>query len=121
MHTVHKFQILKLIVCCLPIHHLNKLVIYLIIYFFLHYLLVLFLISVSLSGFVLRKDTSCYGHGQNDLLDFSNFLGNDDTYTNIGFYDFIHPWNNNLPYTYDTYDFDYCVQQGVEITYADNY
>ena len=65
------------------------------------------------------SNTSCYGHGQNDILDFSNFLGRGETYTNNEFYEFMHPWNEELPYTYDTFDFDYCADQGVDITDAD--
>jgi hypothetical protein len=49
----------------------------------------------------------CTGHNEYDL-DFSNFLGQDETYTNKDFYDFLHPWNDDLPYTYDTFRFDYC-------------
>ena len=65
------------------------------------------------------SNTSCYGHGQNDLLDFSNFLGRGETYSNSEFYEFMHPWNEELLYTYDTFDFDYCADQGVDITDAD--
>lgn len=50
----------------------------------------------------------CYGHGENDSLPFSNFLGAGDTYSNKQFYDFIHPWNDDLPYVFDNYKFDYC-------------
>ena len=65
------------------------------------------------------SNTSCYGHGSNDLLDFDNFLGLGETYTNEGFYAFMHPWNDALPYTYDTFDFDYCEDQGVDVSNAD--
>ena len=43
------------------------------------------------------SNTSCYGHGQNDILDFSNFLGRGETYSNNEFYEFMHPWNEELP------------------------
>eukprot|EP00595_Chromulina_sp_UTEXLB2642_P000635 CAMPEP_0196765246 /NCGR_PEP_ID=MMETSP1095-20130614/7870_1 /TAXON_ID=96789 ORGANISM="Chromulina nebulosa, Strain UTEXLB2642" /NCGR_SAMPLE_ID=MMETSP1095 /ASSEMBLY_ACC=CAM_ASM_000446 /LENGTH=405 /DNA_ID=CAMNT_0042122971 /DNA_START=677 /DNA_END=1894 /DNA_ORIENTATION=- len=64
----------------------------------------------------------CSGHFENDLLEFSNFLNNEDTYTNIEFYDFIHPWNDDLPYTYDTFDYDYCANEGMSFTsYTSSY
>jgi len=55
---------------------------------------------------------SCEGHNEDDTLEFSNFLGNGDTYTNADFYTFTHPWNEDLPYVYDTYSFDYCTDAG---------
>uniref|UniRef100_A0A6C0KH90 Tyrosinase copper-binding domain-containing protein n=1 Tax=viral metagenome TaxID=1070528 RepID=A0A6C0KH90_9ZZZZ len=61
-------------------------------------------------------DTICSGHLANDVLEFSGFLNTGDTYTNQEFYDFIHPWTNDLPYTYDTWDFDYCAEQGYSFT-----
>lgn len=39
---------------------------------------------------------------------FSNFINLNETYTNIELYDFIHPWNDDMPYVFDTYTFDYC-------------
>ena len=56
---------------------------------------------------------SCYGHGEDDILEFSGFI-DDDTYTNSEFLEFIHPWNEDLLYTYDTFDFDYCADVGYE-------
>jgi hypothetical protein len=61
-------------------------------------------------------DVVCTGHNANDLLEFSGFLNDGDSYTNQEFYDFIHPWTNDLPYTYDTWDFDYCADQGFSFT-----
>ena len=43
---------------------------------------------------------------------FSDFQNLGETYTNNEFITFLHPWNPDLPYTYDTYDFDYCSDQG---------
>jgi hypothetical protein len=44
-------------------------------------------------------------------MEFAGFLNADDSYTNIEFYDFMHPWSDDLPYTYDTFDYDYCDDQ----------
>ena len=50
----------------------------------------------------------CPGHNENDVLEFTNFQGQGETYTNADLYTFIHPWNDDLPYTYDAFDYDYC-------------
>lgn len=51
----------------------------------------------------------CEGHQADDVLPFTNLVGESESYTNSAMYDFIHPWNEDLPYVYDTYDFDYCM------------
>ena len=61
-------------------------------------------------------DVICDGHNEDDVLEFSNFLNEYEEYTNKDFYDFIHPWSEYLPYTYDTWDFDYCGDQGFSFT-----
>lgn len=61
-------------------------------------------------------DVICEGHNEDDVLEFSNFLNEDEEYTNKDFYDFIHPWSDDVPYTYDTWDFDYCADQGFAFT-----
>ena len=61
-------------------------------------------------------DVICEGHNEDDVLEFSNFLNEDEEYTNKDFYDFIHPWSDDVPYTYDTWDFDYCADQGFSFT-----
>jgi hypothetical protein len=38
-----------------------------------------------------------------------------ETYTNAEFYEFVHPWSDSLPYTYDKFDFDYCASYGVSV------
>jgi len=58
----------------------------------------------------------CDGHNEDDVLEFTNFLNEDEEYTNKDFYNFIHPWSDDLPYTYDTWDFDYCADQGFSFT-----
>lgn len=52
---------------------------------------------------------TCSGHGEYDIMSFSNFLGRDESYTNREFYNFIHPWNDELPYVFESLDFDYCI------------
>jgi hypothetical protein len=53
----------------------------------------------------------CYGHHEDDILEFHSFVAN-ETYTNVEFFDFMHPWTESLPYVYDTFDFDYCADVG---------
>jgi hypothetical protein len=60
--------------------------------------------------------TTCYGHGQYDDLGFSNFLNKGETYTNWDFFNLLHPWNELIPCTYDTFDFDYCADEGYAFT-----
>lgn len=61
---------------------------------------------------VCDEDAACEGHGPDDSLAFGNFLSTNDRYTNAEFYDFMHPWNEALPYTFDTFDYDYCAEAG---------
>jgi len=55
-----------------------------------------------------NSSASCSGHGEDDTLPFGNFLSEGESYTNIEFYDFMSPWNDDLPYVFHTYDYDYC-------------
>jgi hypothetical protein len=59
-------------------------------------------------------DVICPGHNEDDLLEFGDFLNRGETYTNKELYAFIHPANDDLPYTYDTFDFDYCAEVGYD-------
>jgi len=52
----------------------------------------------------------CPGHNADDVLEWQNITGKGETYTNSEMYDFINPWNDDLPYTYDTFSFDYCYE-----------
>merc|ERR1711998_442935 len=45
----------------------------------------------------------CSGHRKDDLLPMGDFLGDGSTYSNVEFYDFTSPWNDQLPYMYDSY------------------
>lgn len=58
--------------------------------------------------------SSCSGHGEFDVIEFENFLNTGETYTNIAFYSFLHPENEELPYVYDEYTFDYCADYGYD-------
>jgi hypothetical protein len=58
----------------------------------------------------------CDGHNADDLIEFGDFLGLGETYTNQGFYEFIHPWNEDLPYLYDEFSFDYCQAKGFDFS-----
>jgi hypothetical protein len=63
---------------------------------------------------------TCDGHAEDDVLEFSNFLNTGETYTNIEFYNFLHPWNDELPYVYDDYAFDYCTDNGYDFLDTSN-
>lgn len=56
----------------------------------------------------------CPGHNELDLLEFDDFLNKGETYTNGDMYAFIHPANDDLPYVYDTFDYDYCADVGMD-------
>ncbi len=64
--------------------------------------------------FFLILDTICTGHNEDDLLEFSDFLGKGETYTNKEFMAFIDPANDELPYTYDNYAFSFCDELGYD-------
>jgi len=57
---------------------------------------------------------NCPGHNENDHIEFSNFLNRNETYTNREMWEFMHPWNDDLPYVYDTYDYNYCSENGYD-------
>jgi len=61
------------------------------------------------------KGVTCSGHKSDDLLPMGDFLGSGETYTNMEFYEFSAPWNDDLPYTYDTFfDWPACSEQGID-------
>ena len=57
---------------------------------------------------------SCPGHNEYDVIEWTNFINRGETYTNDDFFRFIHPWNEELPYVFDSYDFQYCVNEGYD-------
>ena len=57
----------------------------------------------------------CEGHGETDVLPFTNFLGKGETYTNKEFYQFLHPNNDQLPYVYDSMEWSHCDDMGVSM------
>ena len=73
--------------------------------------------DLTLPTCILNK--ICDGHNADDILEFSGFISDNDEYTNQEFYDFIHPWTEELPYTYDSWNFDYCAEQGYSFTSDD--
>jgi hypothetical protein len=56
-------------------------------------------------------DATCPGHRADDVLEFSDSLMGTQM-TNLEFYEQIHPWNDDMPYVYDSFDFDYCTENG---------
>ena len=64
--------------------------------------------DLTLPTCTLGDEYVCPGHNADDIVFYSDFLNNGESYTNQEFYDFMHPNNADLPYVYDSYDFDYC-------------
>jgi hypothetical protein len=64
--------------------------------------------DLTLPTCTLGDEYVCPGHNADDTVFYSDFLNNGESYTNQEFYDFMHPNNADLPYVYDSYDFDYC-------------
>jgi hypothetical protein len=83
-------------------------------YILLSFILYSLVFVVRTFFFFPVSDAACVGHGENDVLEFTNFLGTGDTYTNVEFYKFINPWEETLPYIYDRYDYEYCAESGVD-------
>mmetsp|Transcript_73800 Transcript_73800/g.210475 ORF Transcript_73800/g.210475 Transcript_73800/m.210475 type:complete len:697 (-) Transcript_73800:230-2320(-) len=60
------------------------------------------------------KGVTCSGHRADDILPMGDFLGNGDTYSNVEWYNFTRPWNEDLPYVYDSYSsWPGCSEQGI--------
>jgi hypothetical protein len=68
---------------------------------------------------VCDESASCFGHAAADVLEFNNFLNKGEEYTNLDMYNFVHPWNDDLPYMYDTYSYEYCTDAGVDFMDAE--
>mmetsp|Transcript_8614 Transcript_8614/g.15249 ORF Transcript_8614/g.15249 Transcript_8614/m.15249 type:complete len:389 (+) Transcript_8614:217-1383(+) len=63
-----------------------------------------------------EKTYACEGHGEDDELSLEltgKLAGR--SFTNGEFYQFLHPYNEELPYMYDNYDMDYCAEQGYDL------
>lgn len=56
---------------------------------------------------------ACIGHAEDDLLPI-DVMGR--PYTNIEFYHFMNPYNEDLPYLYDNYDYSHCEAEGVHLS-----
>ena len=57
----------------------------------------------------------CPGHNGDDDIPFGNLVGKSSV-TNKEFYDFITPLNKALPYMYDNYRADHCLEEGVSFS-----
>merc|ERR1711964_318452 len=55
---------------------------------------------------------TCEGHRIDDVLPFVGLVSDGDTYTNKEFYTFTHPYNEDLPYVYDSFEWSHCAAQG---------
>ena len=59
---------------------------------------------------------TCPGHRAEDILSQSNFLGTGDTYTLSEFYEFLSPFNTDLPYVYDSFtQWPGCTAEGIDM------
>lgn len=69
------------------------------------------------SGFDLptHEMGTCPGHEAMDLLPFKGLIKDGEYATNKDFYEFLHPWNEMLPYTYDSYRWEHCNASGDDI------
>jgi hypothetical protein len=70
--------------------------------------------DLTLPSCDLSSSLICPGHNEDDTLEWTDFIGDNETYTNIGMFDFLDPYNDDLPYTYDTFSFDYCKDYGYD-------
>jgi len=63
-----------------------------------------------------ENNFDCSGHNADDVLEFE-FIGElaGRTFTNQEYYNFMHPFTEELPYMYDNYDLDHCVEQEIDV------
>lgn len=57
------------------------------------------------------RDT-CPGHRETDTIPFQNFLGQEETYTNLEMFSFLSPTNIDLPYMYADFRWEHCDNEG---------
>lgn len=60
--------------------------------------------------------SECEGHAADDVLPSGNFTGAGEVYTNQEFYNFMDPYNADLPYLYDNFEWSYCDEQGYRMS-----
>lgn len=57
----------------------------------------------------------CPGHNADDILPFEGLIVQGESPTNIELYNFIHPWNPELSYAYDSFLYNHCARQNAPI------
>lgn len=60
--------------------------------------------------------SECEGHAADDILPSGNFTGAGEVYTNQEFYNFMDPYNADLPYLYDNFEWSYCDEEGYRMS-----
>ena len=59
---------------------------------------------------------TCPGHRATDILPQNDFLGTGDSYTLEEFFEFLSPFNDDLPYVYDSFtSWPGCVDEGINM------
>ena len=72
--------------------------------------------NVSDVGLPHCYKATCPGHRADDMLEQSNFLNRGDTCTLSEFYEFLSPFNTDLPYVYDSFtQWPGCTAEGIDL------
>ncbi|CAM9591227.1 unnamed protein product [Choristocarpus tenellus] len=59
---------------------------------------------------------TCGGHNEDDVLPFKVKIGQKKVkLTNAQWYAAIHPYNSELPYMYDSFEWKHCEEQGYKL------